>query len=224
MQVAFARFGRSSRFDRDPPMKGRCRMSSRIYYYASVLTLLVASSSASAQDPMRDTGAGPARVFGNKMELAISSDASFVIQHSSHSVTSISLAPAADYFVAKNVSIGASLLFDYQHTGGNSATRFGIGPRFGYYVAFSDMVGIWPKIGFSYSYSSRTIALSGAGTSLEKSNSGGAFTLNLFAPIMFTPVPHFFVGFGPFLDADLSGDDKITTWGGKLTLGGWLDV
>jgi hypothetical protein len=196
-------------------------MSSRIYS-ACVLSLLVASSSAFAQDPMRDTGAGPARVFGDKMELAISSDASFVIQHSTHDVTTISLAPAADYFVAKNVSIGASLLLDYQHTGGNSATRFGIGPRFGYYFAFTDMLGLWPKIGFSYSYTSRSASVSG--TSLEQSNSGGAFTLNLFAPIMFNPVPHFFVGFGPFLDTDLSGDDKITTWGGRLTLGGWLDV
>jgi hypothetical protein len=88
------------------------------------------------------------------------------------------------------------------------------------------MMGIWPKIGFSYSYTSRTIALSAAGaeTSLEQSKSGGAFTLNLFAPIMFNPVPHFFVGFGPFLDTDLSSDDKITTWGGRLTLGGSLDV
>jgi hypothetical protein len=35
--------------------------------------------------------------------------------------------------------------------------------------------------------------------------------------------PHFFAGFGPFLDADLTGDNKATVIGGKLTLGGWLD-
>jgi hypothetical protein len=35
-------------------------------------------------------------------------------------------------------------------------------------------------------------------------------------------VQHFFAGFGPFLDTDLSGDARATAFGGKLTLGGWL--
>jgi hypothetical protein len=39
---------------------------------------------------------------------------------------------------------------------------------------------------------------------------------------MFHPAPHFFVGLGPFLDADLSGDSRATTWGAKLTIGGWM--
>jgi hypothetical protein len=39
---------------------------------------------------------------------------------------------------------------------------------------------------------------------------------------MFHPVQHFFAGFGPFLDTDLSGDARATVFGGKLTLGGWL--
>src|SRR5689334_18095109 len=45
-------------------------------------------------------------------------------------------------------------------------------------------------------------------------------TNNLFAPVMFHPVPHFFVGFGPFLDADLSGDNKATLFGRRLRLSG----
>jgi hypothetical protein len=32
-----------------------------------------------------------------------------------------------------------------------------------------------------------------------------AFSLNLFAPIVIHPTQHFFAGFGPFLDTDLSG-------------------
>jgi hypothetical protein len=58
---------------------------------------------------------------------------------------------------------------------------------------------------------------------VTSSHSGDAFTLNLFAPIMFHPAPHFFVGFGPFLDTDLSGSDKVTTYGAKLTIGGWFE-
>jgi hypothetical protein len=39
---------------------------------------------------------------------------------------------------------------------------------------------------------------------------------------MLHPAPHFFAGFGPFLDVDLSGDNRATTWGARLTLGGWI--
>jgi hypothetical protein len=46
--------------------------------------------------------------------------------------------------------------------------------------------------------------------------------LNLFVPLMLHPAPHFFLGFGPALDVDLTGDTKSTTIAGRLTIGGWL--
>jgi hypothetical protein len=46
--------------------------------------------------------------------------------------------------------------------------------------------------------------------------------LNLFAPVMVHPAEHFFIGFGPALDTDLTGDVKATTIAGRLTIGGWL--
>ena len=52
--------------------------------------------------------------------------------------------------------------------------------------------------------------------------SNTAIALNVFVPVMFHPAPHFFAGFGPFIDTDLSGESKATTYGAKLTLGGWL--
>jgi hypothetical protein len=45
--------------------------------------------------------------------------------------------------------------------------------------------------------------------------------INLFAPVMVLLVTHFFVGFGPFLDTDLSGKNRSTAWGFRLTMGGW---
>lgn len=39
---------------------------------------------------------------------------------------------------------------------------------------------------------------------------------------MFHPVEHFFLGLGPALDLDLSGDRKATTVGIRLTIGGWI--
>jgi hypothetical protein len=192
--------------------------------YLLACSVLALPSAAFAQDPTKDTGGGPARVFGDPAQVAVSSDAALVIQHSSQKVTTISFSPAADFFVAKNISVGGALLFEYDKAGSSDAVRFGIGPRVGYNFAFTDMLGLWPKIGFSFSHTGHSTDTSvGPGTTLTRSGTGNAFALNLFVPVMFHPVPHFFVGFGPFLDTDLSGSNKVTTFGGKLTVGGWFD-
>jgi len=39
---------------------------------------------------------------------------------------------------------------------------------------------------------------------------------------MLHPAEHFFLGFGPALDIDLSGSEKATIIAGRLTLGGWI--
>ena len=56
----------------------------------------------------------------------------------------------------------------------------------------------------------------------DDDESSTGLQLNLFAPVMFHPVQHFFLGFGPALDVDLSGDAKATTIAARLTIGGWL--
>jgi hypothetical protein len=192
-------------------------------YCAAVLSLFVAGA-ALAQDPTQDTGGGPSRVFGGPKQLAISSDAALVVEHATHDVTTVTLSPAADYFLIKNLSLGGAVVLEYQSAGSEDSTRFGIGPRVGYNFGFTDTLSVWPKIGFSYSHNNRSASTETGNTTVSSSRSSNAFTLNIFAPIMFHPVPHFFVGFGPFLDTDLSGSDKITTYGGKLTIGGWFDT
>jgi hypothetical protein len=92
----------------------------------------------------------------------------------------------------------------------------------GYNFALSDLISIWPKAGFSYASTSGTVGRAVGDTIVSTSFSNSNLALNLFVPVMFHPVRHFFVGFGPFLDADLSGDARTTIWGGKLTLGGWI--
>jgi hypothetical protein len=174
---------------------------------------------------MVNTGEGPSRAFGNPGQLAISSDVALLIQRSSQDTTTIQFAPAADYFIARNLSIGGVILFDYTQADESDSTRFGIGPRVGYNLAFTDTLGVWPKLGFSYSHTSVSTDVDVDDEAvLTSSVSGDHFTLNLFAPVMFHPVPHFFVGFGPFLDTDLSGDNKTTTFGGRLALGGWFEL
>ncbi len=154
--------------------------------------------------------------FGDPGQWVFSTDAALTIQRRTQSgvsgaVTTITIAPAADYFLVHNLSLGGFIAITYTKTGGEHASRFELGPRLGYNIAFAELWSVWPRIGFSYAH-----------TGISGGAKGNAVALNLYAPILFHPVAHFFVGFGPFVDTDLNGDHRATVWGAKLTLGGWL--
>jgi len=166
----------------------------------------------------------PSGVFGERGQLTISSDAGLSISNTSTSgvdgsSTNLTLRPAVDYFVLNNVSVGGFVGLDYTTAGGAHTTTFAIGPRVGYNLAFSELFSFWPKLGFSYSSSSASgnVTVPGA-----PSADGNHLALNVFAPVMFHPVQHFFLGFGPALDTDLTGDAKQTIIAGRLTIGGWM--
>jgi len=168
----------------------------------------------------------PSGLFGSKGQLAISSDEGVTISTKSTSgvdgsSNKFTLRPAVDYFVFNNVSVGAMVGIDYVSTSGAHATTFGIGPRLGYNLSFTERFSFWPKIGVSYSTTSVSVD-SAIAPGAEFSASGSHVALNVFAPLMFHPIKHFFVGFGPALDTDLSGDAKQTTVAGRLTIGGYL--
>jgi hypothetical protein len=168
--------------------------------------------------------------FGEGRQLAISSDAALVVDHTSiggasGGTTSIELAPAADYFALRGVSVGGFVGLKYTKAGSEHAMRFSAGPRIGYNWMLSDLLSLWPKAGFSYATTSGKIALPvSQTTNVQRAGGGGSIALNFFVPLMFHPATHFFAGFGPFLDVDIVGDAKATVVGGKLTIGGWLEA
>jgi hypothetical protein len=173
----------------------------------------VVARDAQGQLVMQDDRTG----FGSAGQWTFSTDAALSFerrtQDGSPAVTTLSILPATDYFVIKNLSIGGVIGVVYQKAGETHATTFKVGPRIGYNIQFSRLLSLWPKLGFSYAHT--------------KNKNGDTVTnnavqLNLFAPIMVHPAPHFFVGLGPFLDTDLNGDNRATTWGFRLTLGGWI--
>ncbi|HKO47986.1 MAG TPA: hypothetical protein VJV79_09700 [Polyangiaceae bacterium] len=170
----------------------------------------------------------PSGVFGDRGQITISSDAGLSISSTSTSgvdgsTTKLTLLPALDYFVANNISVGGFIGVDYTTTSGQHETVFQIGPRVGYNLAFSERFSFWPKLGFSYSSSSTsTTAPPPAPPGTTNDVSGSHLALNVFAPVMFHPVQHFFLGFGPALDTDLTGDARKTAIAGRLTIGGWL--
>lgn len=172
----------------------------------------------------------PSAIFGTKGQLAISSDAGFELSNTSisdvdGSTTRLILRPAIDYFVVDYLSLGGFLGLEYLSTPGGSTTQFSIGPRVGYNIPFSESFSFWPKLGFSLASTSveaeDTETPDGVIVPGEEESST-SLQLNIFAPVMFHPVEHFFLGVGPAFDLDLTGDEKATTIAARLTLGGWM--
>lgn len=190
---------------------------------------LPAAVAAQDRELMADTGRGPSYRFGGQGQLAISSDASIEIRHvapsEGDSYTTITLAPAVDYFVIDGLSIGGFISLEHSAFESSDFTVFGIGPRVGYNITLNDSVSVWPKVGFSFSSISTSEDVDSEGeVVIEESTGNDGLTLNIFVPVMFHPARNFFAGFGPFLDADLSGDNKTTRLGARLTLGGWFEL
>jgi hypothetical protein len=173
-----------------------------------------------------DVRAGsPSGRFGLKGQKAVSSDAGFSISNTSvsgvdGSTTTLILRPAVDWFFADSISLGGFVGVEYNSTPGGNSSVISVGPRIGYNLPLSDRLSIWPKVGFSLA--NTTVSNDGVNGVDDEDESNTSVQLNLFAPLMFHPVQHFFLGFGPALDVDLSGDAKATTIAARLTLGGWL--
>ncbi|MDB4974158.1 MAG: hypothetical protein JWN48_2499 [Myxococcaceae bacterium] len=178
---------------------------------------------------VRDDAAG----FGRELQWAFSSDAALTVQEqtTTHAVesriTSINLAPAADYFILKNLSIGGVVGVTFQKAHDTKGARITVGPRFGYNFEVSRLLSFWPKVGFSYAHTTNVqqplTAVAGGTSTFSSSTSANAVALSFFIPLMVHPARHFFAGFGPFMDSDLSGYHRATVLGAKLTLGGWVD-
>lgn len=171
------------------------------------------------------TPGSPVSIFGSRGQVAISSEAGATFTHttisgSEGSSTNLVLRPGVDYFLIDRLSLGAFVGIEYEDLPGGSTTRFGVGPRVGYDLAFSNHFSLWPRVGLSYNSSTiKTDAIAGFAPESEVSNN--AVALNLFAPLLFH-TNHYFAGVGPALDLDLSGDAKATTFAIRVTLGGWI--
>jgi hypothetical protein len=136
--------------------------------------------------------------------------------------TALLVSPALDYFVVRNLSIGAVALYGYSHQDAVGAvgtqqaspafdsSALDVGPRVGYDIRLSPVLSVWPS------------AFGALGTSWFTSGSSSALRVGASVPVLLHPVPHFFVGLGPHLETDLTGTWKATTYGLDLTVGGWL--
>jgi outer membrane protein with beta-barrel domain len=196
----------------------------------SLVPALVASAVAlAAPSALAD---GPAQVFPLQEHLSVANDANFSLQHTSISGgggdTSIVLDPAADYFIVDHVSVGGFVEIEHDSTDNTSATTIGVGPRVGYDYPLTDQFSVWPRAGFALASRSTSITttatVGGQTSSVTESGSSAYFTFIVSAPFLYHPAEHFFLGIGPYLSADLSGDAKLTVVGLEFTVGGYFGI
>jgi hypothetical protein len=147
------------------------------------------------------------------------------------------LAPAADYFVIDNLSLGLEVLFGYATFSppsppaplaappSTNVTMYGLTPRIGYNIPIGNSLSFWPKAFFEYAGYSIGGGVPGSG------GYGNIQFFGAYAPILYHPVPHFYVGLGPNVLFELgestngqSATDKITSYGVFASIGGWFKM
>jgi hypothetical protein len=151
---------------------------------------------------------------------------------SSSSTTLFDLSPGIGYFLADALVVGGqfSLSFGSTSTNGSStstsATRFGLAPFVGYNIWLSERVSLLPQ--FALVFTTGSADAGGAGGSISQT----LLTARITGPVLFHLAPHFFLGFGPAISADVyshasaggfSGDaSKTTSIGLTSSIGGWF--
>lgn len=222
-------------------MNGTRKWSTQWYAMTVAFTLTVATFAGGGRALAQETvpppmASGPPPVggsvgyFGERGQVVISGDFKFnILRESLSSVggseggssTSYELQPALDYFVSPNISVGAVLGLRRDVEDGANATSFTLAPRVGYNFVLTNAVSLWVRLGLGYqreSYGGTASALA----------SRYAIPVSLYAPILWHPATHFFIGIGPFFARDViaksAGEDipKRTDIGLSSTIGGYF--
>jgi hypothetical protein len=194
--------------------------STRLVLFA---TLLLAGSTARAEGEEAAPFANPPPAafapahgggsFGGATQWVLSmatatGSSTFFLHKVSGGSWELNLQPALDYFITDRVSIGG--LVGVDHTSGDAgATTVSVGARAGFNVNVVDRVTFWPTAGLYVSH-----------VSLPH-DSNTATRLAIFAPFLFHPAPHIFVGAGPSFQLGLSGGD-YKLYGLDVIIGGWI--
>jgi opacity protein-like surface antigen len=172
----------------------------------------------SSATPVSIGGAGP--WFGQAGQVAIGADLQLSLIRESgegSSSTAIVIQPGLDYFVAPNISVGGLLSYAHGSAASVGTNTFGLQVRAGYNLQLSDTFSWWLRAGFGYFHGTS----SSGGVDVSASN----FTFQLYVPILFHPVPHLFIGFGPTITTDLATSDntsKLTFLGLQSVVGGYF--
>lgn len=137
---------------------------------------------------------------------------------------------ALDYFLAPNISVGGSFVYVTQSASNvfssdnnpddtesdlGSRSIFALHPRAGYALGLSDSWGIWPRAGLLFANQSLVTpeTVNPDGSVTETTDSAATLSLTLDGMFYATPVEHFIVMGGPFLDLGVWGSGSRETEG-----------
>ena len=164
------------------------------------------------------------------------------------------LEPSADRFIVRDLALGASIRITRDHVNAESYertdTRFGLNLRVTYRAALGGALSLLPRFLVGFAYVDRSVSpvtgspFGAAGTGLNyrvltllplrNIFRGGPHTelnLELFSPVVVTPVAGFYVGVGPYVQFAYAigghffqpmADNWLLTFGISTLLGAWL--
>jgi hypothetical protein len=186
-----------------------------------VLTLSITLASAGAARA-EDAGFAPAvdaaGGFGTIGQLVLSlgpTTDEHLFFHKGGGHWQLQLAPAADYFITTNVSVGGVVLYGHESGGTGTDTNasgsdvFGLTARAGYALGLTGKFTLWPLAGLAVAHAS------------ANHTSSTTTALVLFVPAQYHLATHFFVGLGPSFRVKLSGGDP-NQFGIDSQFGGWF--
>lgn len=140
-------------------------------------------------------------------------------------LTTAYLAPAADVFVAEHLSVGGAIVVAHawgsaaigeQHVALPTTTSLTFVPRVGFYVAATDRIGLWPRVGLGWTRT-ETATLSGTATATDTFE---ALVLEADLSLVYRFHETFFLKTGPGIGATLGGEHAGGASGTSLAVSG----
>jgi len=123
----------------------------------------------------------------------------------------IGFAPGAMYFPTNNVAIGGQLIYIFDDFAGNAVHSLGFEPLVGFGVPLADKVAFFPRVGMRFVWA------------FQSGGTGNQVSIDGFAPLLFIPAPHLYIGFGPQLFVDVANSGaKQTSFGLGSEIGGYF--
>ena len=162
-----------------------------------------ASAPAPAAASASSFGAGGEWVLSVQSHNFGSASSSFFLQKTAGGGTTVTVQPALDYFIGSGISVGGTVGFIH-----SSSTTVNFGARAGFNQGLTDKVSFWPTGGVYGNY-------------FHGDSSSTAAQVAIYAPFLYHPVQHFFVGIGPYLGYQFHGGSD-TEYGLDFVIGGWL--
>jgi len=201
------------------------RVSPLAFTLAAVATLAtLGASTARAQDAPPPAEANPpafapmsprGAAFGATGEWVLTMQTAFggtgggflFFHKASGGGTEIAVHPAVDYFLTSSVTVGGVVGIDSVSGG---STTLGFGARAGFNMNINQYVSFWPTAGVFANH-----------TSNNDHSSSSSAGLAIFAPFLYHPAPHFFLGLGPSFDMSFNNNQQ-KDFGIDFVIGGWI--